>query len=432
MNLLLVAPCFPPQHAVAALRTHAFARVWTDAGHRVTVLTTAKRPDQCGLELPCDGITVVELDYRVPWLFERLRGRHRAAQHVGHQVPARRGWFGALRRLKERTGVFSQVRMPDLTDWWVAPALAWARAAGPWDVVVSSSGPPAALLAARAIKRRGRAPLWAADFRDLWTEHHLYTGLFPFTLKERAEERACLREADLLVTVSEGLAEKLAARAGRRVEVIYNGHDAEVSADVPIEAMHAADGLLRLVYTGTLYERGQNPASLLAALKLLPETERQRLRLVVAGPSGAAWHALARAHGVQALLEDRGLLPRSAALQQQRDAAALVLLDWRDSSEGVLTGKAFEYLNARAPILLIGGPPDSPLARLLARAGRGVALGHDAARIAAVLTDLLADPARLATAPDAAFIATLSRRAQALRLLRLLERLYQDGAARAG
>lgn len=429
MDLLLVAPCFPPQHAIAALRTHAFARTWADAGHRVTVLTTAKRPDQCGLDLPCDGFSVVELDYRVPWLFERLRGRHRAAQPVESERTARRGWFGALRRLKERTGVFSQVRMPDLTDWWIAPATAWARTAGPWDAVVSSSGPPAALLAARAIKRAGRARYWAADFRDLWTEHHLYSGLFPFTLRERAEERACLREADLLVTVSEGLAGKLTARARRPVEVIYNGFD---DADqLPAEPAFAPDGLLRLVYTGTLYERGQDTTTLLVALNLLPSQQRQRLRLVVAGPSGAAWRALARTHGVEAMVEDHGLLPRSTALRLQRDAAALVLLDWRDPSEGVLTGKAFEYLCADAPILLIGGASDSPLARLLARAGRGTALGDDPRRIAAVLAELLADPVRIAPAPDAAFIATLSRREQSLRLLRLLGRL-QRGAARAG
>src|SRR5450432_1190521 len=73
MKILLVAPMFPPQRGVAPLRTHSFASEWAKAGHAVTVLTTLKRPDQVGLNLPVGGFEVVELPYLGPWPLEVMR-----------------------------------------------------------------------------------------------------------------------------------------------------------------------------------------------------------------------------------------------------------------------------------------------------------------------------------------------------------------------
>lgn len=416
MKILLVAPFFPPQQAVASLRTHAFASVWAEAGHAVTVLTTAKRPDQRGLDMPRRGFKVVELHYPVPRLLERLRQQRDVEQG---DAPPRRG-FRLFRWLRQRTGIFSAARLPDLTQYWVGPALAWARDRGTrWDIVVSSSGPPTAHLAARAIKRAGLARAWAADFRDLWTENHLYSGLFPFTIGERIEERACLREADLLVTVTDGLAERLAARADKPVTVIYNGYDPDSSAALGPAHAFPADGRCRLVYTGTLYRRGQDPTPLLAALRAVGATS---LALVVAGAGGKMWHDLAVRHGVGHLLEERGVLARSEALRLQRDADALVLLDWDDPGQGVLTGKLFEYLAASAPILVVGGSEQSAVARLVAETGRGMHLGSDPQRIARALAGLTA-PHRPPRPVNAPLLEALSRPRQARRLLAHLEQL---------
>ncbi len=50
-----------------------------------------------------------------------------------------------------------------------------------------------------------------------------------------------------------------------------------------------------------------------------------------------------------------GLIPREEALKKQREAQILLLLTWNDPTErGVYTGKVFEYLAARRPILSIG------------------------------------------------------------------------------
>lgn len=426
MRILLVSPYFPPQNAVASLRMHGFARAWTDAGDQVTVLTTVKRDDQCGLELACDGITIAEIDYRVPEIFEWLRAWYKRAHSTGAATTATPSGLSWLSPIKERTGIFCSVRMPDLTDWWIKPAVQWARSqpAG-WDVVMSSSGPYTAHLAALAIKRAGCAKRWAADFRDLWTQNHLHTGLFPLTLREKFLERQCLREADLISAATDGLAEKLQRMSGRAVDVIYNGFDERQAPSNTSQVRGEGDGTVRLVYTGTWYSRGQDPAPLLSALASTRNSGRDgsaHLSLVVAGNARDQWLRTAERFGVSDMIEHHGMISRTEALGLQCQADALILLDWNDSSQGVLTAKVFEYLHASAPILIIGGAAGSPMARLVERAGRGSGL-RTFDQIATALCELRDHRASLKANPDCEFINSLSRQRQSMRLLHRMRQL---------
>jgi hypothetical protein len=418
LKLLLIAPVFPPQRSVASLRTHAFATTWAAAGHDVTVLTTRKRPDQTGLNLPVHGFRVVELDYAGPRLFEWLRRRSRAAPtEVARSTRSRPRLPARLARwFKERTGIFSFVRQPDLTDAWVEPAVAWARANGPWDVAYSSFGPPAALMAGVELKSRGHVRKWAAEFRDLWLDNDPYGGLFPFTLAERRRERRALAAADLLVTVSPGLARRLEQKSGKRVEVVYNGYDPAGLAAVTAEPVFPADGRLRLVHTGTVYTQRQDPRPLLSALRAEPRTT-----LVVAGSQAADWNEWGQRFGVSRQLDVRGELPRAEALRLQRDASVLLLFGWGTQPNGVLPGKCFEYLKATAPVWVIGGSPKSSAAEVVVRAGRGIHVANNVTDLGHRLTEAMERPSVLKA--DEAFIAGLNREEQSRRLLLVLERL---------
>ncbi len=104
----------------------------------------------------------------------------------------------------------------------------------------------------------------------------------------------------------------------------------------------------------------------------------------------------------------------------QRDADALVLVDWNDPKAGVLTGKLFEYLSVRAPILVVGGSAESAMARMVGKVGRGFHLGIDVQRTIDALTSLLTAPQQLHTEPNHELIASFTRRSQSLRLLEMI------------
>jgi hypothetical protein len=323
-------------------------------------------------------------------------------------------FFHPLRWLKARTGAFAGVREPDLTDFWIKPAVKWALANGPWDAVVSSFGPPAAIRVGLCIKERGQCRVWAIDFRDLWTDHHLYGGLFPFTIFERYVERRALALADRLVTVSPQLANRLSQKCRKRVEVIYNGYDPASFASLSTEPMFPADGRIRLVYTGSVFERGQDINPICAAVAAEPSAT-----LVVASDQVDVWNGARERHKFGDRLDYRGSVPRAEALRMQRDASALILLDWHDPRQGVLTGKVFEYLLSTAPIWVVGGALDSPLAHFVSEAGRGVAFGKDVERIRKAIRDLAAGQGKMSE-QNLPMIAGLSRAEQARRFLELV------------
>jgi glycosyltransferase involved in cell wall biosynthesis len=427
MRVLIVSPYFPPQNAVASLRVHAYARVWADAGEDVTVLTTAKRDDQRGLDLDTSGFEVIELEYRAPRLLERVRGRHAADRRAAATpTPARRSPLSPLRRLRERRGIFASVRMPDLTDHWVAPATQWCREHGRWDVVLSSSGPYTAHLVAMAARRAGLTDTWVADFRDLWVDNHIFPGLFPFTIRERSLQRQCLGTADVVITVSEGLARRLEPWTKAPVHVVRNGFDPDAHADAPAARIYPDDDKIRVVYTGTTYAAGQDPQPLLAALARLRDDApdvAERLEVVVVGQGSDGWLDAARRLGVEERVAPSAPVARDDALRMQRDADALVLLDWARPDEGVLTGKLFEYLATNAPIVVVGGDASSPIADVVSRSGRGVHCGGSVDAICNTLTTLVRSPGGLAPEPDEGYLRTLRRDVQARAALDLVRRI---------
>ena len=393
----------------------------------MTVLTTAKRADQRAWPMPAAGVEVIEVPFRVPWILERLRCAHKEQEGGSEEADAAGGMM--LRRLRtwrERRGVFCSVRMPDLTDYWVQGAVSRARELPRFDVVFSSAGPYTAHLAAMKIRRAGGAGRWVADFRDLWVDNHIYRGLFPFTLRERRLERVCLHEADLIVTVSEGLRRTLRAKTPRPVELVYNGYDPQPLEALAAERFFPADGLRRLVYTGSLYASRQDPSALMRGLHLLQDQRPERasrLRVEVAGTSGRAWRRCAAAHDVAEFLHDRGTVQREDALRMQRDADALLVIDYADPETGVLTAKLFEYLASGPPIVVIGSHPGSPIGRLVADAGRGHYVSDDRQEIAAFLQRFVVEGAVGDPRRDDTVIGEFTRERQAMRLYEQIEGL---------
>jgi hypothetical protein len=262
------------------------------------------------------------------------------------------------------------------------------------------------------------------DFRDLWTRNHCYPGLFPFTLVEKLLERRCLRKADIATTATSTLAAELERLGARQVHLVPNGHDPDLQPGGSMTPV-GEDGRARLVYTGSLYPRGQDPLPLLRALAALGRSQPDvagRLRLVVAGPTCDRWKRLAREAGASQFLEDRGVVSHLDALKLQREASCLVAVDWSPSAAGVMTSKVYEYLFAEAPILAVGGGTDSGVAQLLTETGRGHHLGQSEELIREFMERLAVDPTSLATVRREQAIQRYHRKTIALDLLAVLRR----------
>lgn len=386
MKILIIAAYFPPQNSVASLRPYSWAKYWSRAGHDVTVLTTRKHDHPTNTDYPFTGFEVREVE--IPF-FNRLRGA--LGKGNAAKVAASRNLVKAIllsslldrvnkfiQYSQKKFGILNYCRMPDLTDLWVNPAFR-AVANEQWDLVVSTAWPYPVHRIAHRLRIKGLAKKWIADWRDIWIGNHLYAGLFPFTILEKFYERLWMKKADFITTVSEPLAEILRSRYGDKVSVIYNGFDPDDYENLPPEKAYPQDGIFRIVYTGSIYPGWQDPSPLfevIARLKDEGHINPDQLQVMFYG-NNADMSALAVKFNISEYIQYGGFLPRQQALRCQRDADALLFLEFESKTlQGILTGKLFEYLFAGPPILAVGIGSGGSAAAVLRKTGRGESFGN--------------------------------------------------------
>jgi glycosyltransferase involved in cell wall biosynthesis len=261
-----------------------------------------------------------------------------------------------------------------------------------------------------------------AELRDLWTDNHYNEGSRIRRSVDRWLERRTLGGASALITVSEPLAETLREKYDVPVSVVLNGFDADDLDDLA-EPRPASSQTLELLHTGHWLTH-RDPSALFKAIQLLGDNGRA-VRVRFRGYSGEAerkfLHALAARYGIGDQFEFAELVPHAESLQLQRNADVLLLLTWNNPLEkGVYTGKLFEYVGARRPILAVG-LEDGVAADLIRERRLGFASANPEA-IADQLSKWLAEKRTNGSlpAPQAADILDLTREAQTRKLEQVL------------
>ena len=404
MRILIVTSFFPPQNSIASHRPYSWAKYWSRAGHQVTVVTTPKRHhDPLAMPMDSSEFTVVELGYGN--LFDKLVARYK--RHQGQpQVASKpssekrpsiwRRLFNALDQYRSRRGFFDMRRFPDFSHFWADKAAEWASQNGKWDIVVSTYAPYTAHLAAYRIRKGRHADYWVADYRDLWTDDHIFKGLPLVVWYERMLERQLISKADLLTTVSAPLCKKLQDRFGKTTLTIENGYEPDDL--VSLSQKSAFEGLpkkIRILYTGSIYKSTRDPSPLFEAIKRISinvseSNLLENLEVVFVGGNIALLQEMIAEMGVERWVRLEGFVTRAQALTMQRDADVLLFLESNvNGADGILTGKIFEYLSSGTEVWAIGVTPDSTPGELISNSGAGHVFGTDVDALESALRVLL-------------------------------------------
>jgi len=377
MKILIVSWFFPPYNAIGAVRVGKFAKFLHELGHEVRVISGRDQPLEASLPVELPEAHVL----RTPWInFNApaelaLGGR---AQVKAHGFEPR----GPLRQVMSvaRTLYKDLLNLPDAQIGWtpfaVLQGTRWLGDFRP-DVIFASAQPVTSLIVGAALSRRLGVP-WVADLRDLLDDPVYYTySPWRRQLDGPLIDRL-VSTASTVVTVSEPLREIIAARWGLPTELVLNGFDpADFPAGVEVPR---GDGRLHLVHTGTLNGDKRDPRPLFEALASMgPAADAVRVHFYGRGTE------LARRVSEELQLGDivvmHGAVPYAEALRAQASADLnLLILHNHPSEKGIFTGKLFEYLGARRPILALG-PPDAAACALIAERRAGLVL-NDPAEIA--------------------------------------------------
>lgn len=408
-RILIAAYFYPPQNIIGARRPAALAKWLTRRGHDVTVLTSV----QAGRGSYPEGARLLRSR---DLLATRLNWRGQGMASVTGQSDA--AWDPGAK-------LWGSVFLPDvqLLSWApfaVPAALRLQRRVG-FDAVITTSPVESVHAVGAALQAASGVP-WVADLRDGW-RFEAPREDFPLALQRRLDtalERAVARRADAVVTVTDPLADDLSARHGVAVETITNGFDPEDEAAATAPPGAVRPGELALVHTGGLgAERTLRP--LLEALARLGREDpalHERLKLVLAGASTAAEREMYADPAFAPFVRHVGFLDRPESLGLQRAADVLVLVT-SGVRTGEATGKLYEYLATRRPVLVLGA--GSAAATIVERAGAGLAIPpRDADAAESALRRILAGGL---PAPSAEAVAPFAYPALAADYERLLERV---------
>jgi glycosyltransferase involved in cell wall biosynthesis len=378
---VLFAYYYPPLGGAGSLRAASFVRHLSAFGWDVTVVTP--RNGVYGRDPSLDdgsasGTTVIRTGTWEPSvLLRRLRrsGDEGVSSQAGPWVDdARVGAIGdTVRRIARRMLYF-----PDSSRGWIGPAWRAARKAhraAPFDLVLSSSPPVSAHVAALRFRRSEGIP-WVADWRDAWMDR--LEADSPLRTRGLALERELILGADGIVAASDGLLELLRRKAPTSVPggTVRNGWEAAAEGAPPIAPAESAADAPTVLHAGTVYGRSQDLAPFLRALTRVRETSGARApRLLLAGKVDPYTRGMvesgAAAEGATVL----GFRGHAEVVALQRAATGLLLLGWQGEGEvasTIVPAKTYEYLAAGRPVLALG-PLDAEPARLL-RGRKGVTL----------------------------------------------------------
>ncbi len=418
VKILLLSHAFPPLSTIASHRAYGWARSWAAAGHEVHVLTPVKYSMEgpLDLDLPTDGLHV----HTVAYGWRRPSGR--ATDAAGDGSIARWDLLRQRTRfLRNKLGPLGDVRM------LVVPGLVRAGlhivSGREFDVIVCAYGPSSSVIAASILGRKSNIP-WVIDYQDLWSENYVQPRGALTRRISRFIERRVVRRATMLITVSHGLARRIEQALGRSALVAYFGY-LEDDDDPPSSSLHP-DQELALVYAGRVYEGHQTAERFVRCLaNVLARRPGKDLLVDLYGPDQGGLARMVQARGVDAVVRLKGMVPQQRMLAIERQAAGLLFFDWTDpSAEGVLTGKLFEYLRNRRPIVFIGSGFETEASRLARRSGAAVILQTDEE----IEEFLIHWPASVpAYSPDEEFISRLSCRRQAEIVISEVERRVRKG-----
>jgi len=424
LRILIISTFFPPLNSIGSLRPYSWAKYWSQAGHEVSVLTTQKTTSSQDLQMPLQGFTVYEIPY-APFLNSWKKDYRNTQLQEKSSQSQPSGWksslINAFKKIRANRGIFNACRMPDFTDFWIKPAFQFIKDKGPWDLVISTSGPYAVHVVAEKLKQKGLAKKWIADFRDPWSDNFAFPGLFPFNYIEKLWEKKLMRSADLITTVSAPFAEDFAKKyPTKNVLTVENGFDPADLEKLSPGSIFPPDHKFRIVHTGSIYQGKRDFSPLFQAIAELKESKLDllnTLEVIFVGTQMGNLNEQIQHYNLAKWVKNHGMVSREQALCMQRDAQALLFLPWNDLAfPGVLTGKIFEYLFSGTPIIAIGGTGIEMSQQLILDAGAGTVL-NNVTEIKKFLVQQLTSPNLQKTALPQTIIEKYNRKFLAAKLL---------------
>ncbi len=373
-KVLLLTYYWPPSGGAGVQRWLKMSHYLVERGYRPVVVTVDPekanypvRDESFHAEVP-DEVEVHRTDSFEPLsIYKKSMG--------GGSLPY--GGFANVDKATVRSKISRWIRgnffIPDARRGWNSHAFRKADElirAGDIRTVITTGPPHSTHLVGLKLKARHDVR-WIADFRDPWTDIYYYDDFLhslPAKRLDRKYEQRVLESADEVLAVCNSNLElfsaKLPPSETSKVHLVMNGFD---ERDFVGEVSCPEKDFLEIAYTGTMAD-SYNVFPVLQAMTTLDIP----WKFSIAGMLSPSFWEHVEALGITDRIDFRGYVSHAESIRMLRCADVLLHItpDLENVPPGT-SGKLFEYIGARRPILNIG-PADGDPAQVIeeARAGR--------------------------------------------------------------
>ncbi len=251
---------------------------------------------------------------------------------------------------------------------------------GDFDLVLASGSPFCQFWAAQILSQKIGCP-YVLDYRDPWSQN---PRLRSINRLWQPLEKSLVQKSALNLCVSNKCQQFLGA-LNAPFTVLTNGFNPapKIASKPPVKT---AD----IVYTGRLYLPDIDVLPLFLALKKLKEAQKKAPTFAYYGPHYQYVAKKAAALGLSDLVFTSPPVRREEALRAQKTAKMVLVVcnikaRGTPYTDGIVTGKIFEPIALKKPILLIA-PKSNDAVKIIEEIGGGVHFaGNEIAKIASFL-----------------------------------------------
>lgn len=348
MRLLVITYSYFPDLTPRAFRWRAVAEQLSKQGHEVHILCAS-----LGSDAVMNGVIVHRVLDRFVQGFTRTTPSDAVPTRSGNAVV---GYFKKTLRRFVRA-VWRFIYWPDFACGWIVPAVKALRelqVKEQFDWIISSSHPFSGHLVTLLGRNAKVDTKWLVDISDPYCLMHQpspYNRLLYGGLSKLVEGRVIASADALSMTTDSTLGIYEAAFPGCKNKTRVIGP--LMSLPVTPPRLRKSDGVLRLVYIGTLYRRLRSPSFLLACTQTLKQAyPNMPLELHFYGALNDCGDQLASyTEAASPFVFAHGMVNRVAVQQAMVDADVLVNIG--NDSEAQLASKVVEYMAVGRPILNI-------------------------------------------------------------------------------
>ena len=265
--------------------------------------------------------------------------------------------------------------IPDARKFWIQPSVNFLSnylENNHIDAIITTGPPHSMHLIGLELKKK-LGIKWISDFRDPWTEIDYFQQL-PLTKKATKKhqdlEQEVLINSDMVVVVGETMKEKFLKHT-KRIKVLTNGFD--TIEDLSTQKL---DEKFSITHVG-LMNFDRNPTILWKVLNEISNTNpsfKNDLRIKLIGKIDDAVIQDLKVFDHNTIETIPYLDHKDVSKYQASSQVLLLSINEVPSAKGIITGKIFEYLQAKRPILAIG-PEDGDAAMILKNTNAGTIIG---------------------------------------------------------